>query len=641
MKKRILSFALMMVIVIMLIFVLSGCETISYSESASSSSNVTVSSHDEAEDEFEFIPVDNQDYGFSRLDYFTGITYNDLLRFTDSYQSSKVFFSNCFVTQIEDSKLFYIKSGEKIILIQRSNNDEPNVLVGDMVTVYGSFAGISQATDDKGNKYQIPMITVDRLVQNRYLPKDTEDFARGLIDVLSITDYTKGKSEYLYGSTVKLACTVDWAGDVYLIYATTADGTSTPFVDGYTNKIHFNGLNFADYGIEIPTLDDDDLQGRAIWITGSIFNLDAKEYSGIVRVHINVENIEYKNPSAMASHFAMKNQFEMYGYEYVINDDGSVTLGKYLGTDIHVTIPSEIDGHPVVTIGYDAFRGHSSLVSVVIPEGVKFVSGFIGCKSLSSVILPNSLSEIGGNAFEKCESLTSIVIPDNTEHIRYRAFYGCKNLEAITFPARLKSIGEDAFDLCLLTMESFVFPNSFEEGDSIDIDRDAFGLTLNRELNNKEITIHDFFRQSTEQRDTATTNHGDSSIQLLFDGQPISRFSNYTLTDLLADFGAPSDVSEDFYGGYNHYYIYYGFYFEVNAANVIAVKGNPLMFEVDGITLDKNRGRLIDILGVPSSEGWDEHDDDYYMMYESSANTIYIVMLNPNENPIRIEIWFN
>ena len=110
-----------------------------------------------------------------------------------------------------------------------------------------------------------------------------------------------------------------------------------------------------------------------------------------------------------------------------------------------VVIPSS-----VTEIGYDAFRGCKSLSSVEIPESVTEIGGgaFDGCESLSSVSIPPSVTKIGWGAFRGCTSLSSVVIPSSVTKISKEAFKGCTSLSSVEIPESVTEIGGDAFKGC-------------------------------------------------------------------------------------------------------------------------------------------------------------------------------------------------
>lgn len=103
-----------------------------------------------------------------------------------------------------------------------------------------------------------------------------------------------------------------------------------------------------------------------------------------------------------------------YEYDIYVNDTVSIT--KYLGDDEEVTVPAEIDGVKVASIGLDAvsfigaFQNCGSIVSVIIPEGIEFINdnAFSGCHALESVSIPASVSGIGNCAFDDCPQLRAV-----------------------------------------------------------------------------------------------------------------------------------------------------------------------------------------------------------------------------------------
>ena len=57
------------------------------------------------------------------------------------------------------------------------------------------------------------------------------------------------------------------------------------------------------------------------------------------------------------------------------------------------------------------------------------------CSNLTSITIPDSVTEIRSDAFENCKSLTSITIPEGVTRIDEKAFWGCTSLTTIYIKA--------------------------------------------------------------------------------------------------------------------------------------------------------------------------------------------------------------
>lgn len=116
------------------------------------------------------------------------------------------------------------------------------------------------------------------------------------------------------------------------------------------------------------------------------------------------------------------------------NADGSANIVLYIGPSGVVTIPTNINGLTVTTIGYGAFAGRT-LTSVTIPDSVTTIGGdaFEEDTSLTNVTIGNGITSIGTNAFSECRSLTSVTIPGSVTNIGSYAFNLCYSLTGVYF----------------------------------------------------------------------------------------------------------------------------------------------------------------------------------------------------------------
>ena len=135
---------------------------------------------------------------------------------------------------------------------------------------------------------------------------------------------------------------------------------------------------------------------------------------------------------------------------YSLNDGGtSYSVVNNSCTSGAVIIPSTYNGLPVTRIGTYAFVGCTSLTSVTIPDSVTSIGdgAFSDCTSLTSIIIPNSVTSIEGGVFTGCTSLTSITLVDGLPAIGFLWFEGIP-ITSITIPNSVTSIESYAFSYC-------------------------------------------------------------------------------------------------------------------------------------------------------------------------------------------------
>jgi BspA type Leucine rich repeat region (6 copies) len=109
-----------------------------------------------------------------------------------------------------------------------------------------------------------------------------------------------------------------------------------------------------------------------------------------------------------------------------------------------VTIPES-----VTNMGQEAFSGCAGLANVSI-EGATSIGpfAFYLCTNLTSITIPGSLTNIGPYAFQY-SGLTNITITTGPTAIDDDAFIGCIHLTSVTIPASVTNIGQYAFSGCL------------------------------------------------------------------------------------------------------------------------------------------------------------------------------------------------
>ncbi len=179
--------------------------------------------------------------------------------------------------------------------------------------------------------------------------------------------------------------------------------------------------------------------------------------------------------NALAGEVYTHNLIYQYEKEY-----SEAMFVKYLGTGTSVYVPSYMGGYPVTSVVRPAFENNKTVESVTLPYTVEELGNhtfykstalktvdmsncskltkigancFNGCKSLTTVKLPNSVSQISSNAFTDCTSLVSITLPNSIRSLGTSVFSGCSKLSSITLPSSLTTLSSFTFSSCYALKE--------------------------------------------------------------------------------------------------------------------------------------------------------------------------------------------
>lgn len=127
-------------------------------------------------------------------------------------------------------------------------------------------------------------------------------------------------------------------------------------------------------------------------------------------------------------------------------DGGEVTITDYTGTSEHVLIPSAIDGLPVTALADKAFY-EKHVTTVVVPDSVTEIGDlcFSGDNYLVSLTLPDELAELPYAALESCFRLMDFNLPKELKKISGSALQYNYYLTHLTLPSSLTEIEQQNF----------------------------------------------------------------------------------------------------------------------------------------------------------------------------------------------------
>ncbi len=146
-----------------------------------------------------------------------------------------------------------------------------------------------------------------------------------------------------------------------------------------------------------------------------------------------------------------------------LSDDDILTIKKMILKSANMVELdlSEVTG--LTKIPYEGFQYCDKLKGIILPDSVTKLGGysFWDCKNLSYIIMPDTVTEIGSFSFDDCFALKTITLPENLQYIREGAFYDCTGLEEVIIPASVNMIVVNAFKGNNLRSLKFEDPNDW------------------------------------------------------------------------------------------------------------------------------------------------------------------------------------
>lgn len=193
----------------------------------------------------------------------------------------------------------------------------------------------------------------------------------------------------------------------------------------------------------------------------------------------------------------------------------------------------------ITTIGANAFASFYYLTDFVVPAHITSIGdgAFKTCVNLKSITIPDTVKTIESWTFRFCISLEEIVLPNSIEEIKYEAFAKCYQLTSITIPESVVTVDQTAFSSCkrlveIINYSDLDFDQYFNkrivhQGESLIKNVDGFKFIT---IDNTNYLIS---YVGSDEKITLPEYYNNSTYELL---------SYYALA-YLTDFGYPSSIN--------------------------------------------------------------------------------------------------
>ncbi len=145
-------------------------------------------------------------------------------------------------------------------------------------------------------------------------------------------------------------------------------------------------------------------------------------------------------------------------------ENGVLYIGNHLINTKTTISGSYAVKEGTVSLAVYAFQNCSALTNVTIPESIKSIGeyAFQNCAGLEEITIPGSVKSINNDTFQNCTGLTNVTLSKGVTDIGWEVFYGCSNLKKVSIPDSVTSIGNSAFARCT-ALNNIKIPSSVKE----------------------------------------------------------------------------------------------------------------------------------------------------------------------------------
>lgn len=182
--------------------------------------------------------------------------------------------------------------------------------------------------------------------------------------------------------------------------------------------------------------------GKRAFVTNKIKKIDVDENN---QFYTSIDGVLYNNLITEIVDYPNYSEAEFYSVPQSVT-----SIGEYAFSGDVPSLKTIIIPDTVTEIGNGAFMDFFSLDYIYIPDSVTEIGddAFSGCSELDSITIPYSVTKIGDSTFRYCSSLQSVNLTEGLESIGDYAFSSDYELSNITLPNSLKEISPTAFVNC-------------------------------------------------------------------------------------------------------------------------------------------------------------------------------------------------